>query len=288
MATAAGEAGSERAAHDPRARLRRMHEVGRRKRGVACCAQGAHSSRRANVLLACTASCGRAWRPLVSPCYRCHGQRSSRAAADAGIFLLVCRRTGFLPAACSGRQRAERKEQRCVCWAPCNEIAVADTAHACIDADAPVLLRVNLCLCLCICVRAHSWFSFLAIALASCPATSSLPVSLFLQAFTTLLDKTFESVPFDDFLGFFGRDFSETHRDYLFDLYSRSSAIPPLPNPVPVVLYTDFVSLAGGSTRRPPPSRTAMSPRRGAIPRRSLVCWSSRRTLKKSLPSWKK
>lgn len=79
------------------------------------------------------------------------------------------------------------------------------------------------------CFACLIFVSFLAIALASRLATSSLPVSLFLQAFKTLLDKTFESVPFDDFLGFFGRDFSETHRDYLFDLYSRSSAIPPPP-----------------------------------------------------------
>eukprot|EP00802_Teleaulax_amphioxeia_P027289 Tamp_28587.p1 GENE.Tamp_28587~~Tamp_28587.p1 ORF type:complete len:168 (+),score=50.02 Tamp_28587:273-776(+) len=40
------------------------------------------------------------------------------------------------------------------------------------------------------------------------------------QSFTTMLEKTFEAVPFEDFQACFGREFGEKHRDYLFDLYS--------------------------------------------------------------------
>ena len=36
------------------------------------------------------------------------------------------------------------------------------------------------------------------------------------QAFTTMLEKTFETMPFDDFKAFSGQEFGETHRDYLF------------------------------------------------------------------------
>jgi hypothetical protein len=35
-----------------------------------------------------------------------------------------------------------------------------------------------------------------------------------------MLDKTFETMPFEDFKDFFGKEFGNTHRDYLFDLYS--------------------------------------------------------------------
>ena len=158
MATAAGEAGSERAAHDPRARLRRLHEVGRSERGLACCAQAAHSSRRANVLLACTASWGRAWRPLVSPCYRFHGRRSSRATADAGIF---CSYAGA-PAFCrmqrpTMRERSASSRDVYVGAGVTRLLSLTLHMHASIlmrPSVAPDLLRVNLCLRLCIVLRA--------------------------------------------------------------------------------------------------------------------------------------